>query len=107
MYLMHVSIMIFVGFGFLMTFLKSYSLSAVSLNLVASCVMLLATVLVVCLPSFQVWQYHIFVLHFLALLRHGSGCILAHIHDWSVLHKCGKCSVLMCFARSCPPHNAV
>ena len=51
MYLMHVSIMIFVGFGFLMTFLKSYSLSAVSLNLVASCVMLLATVLVVCLPS--------------------------------------------------------
>jgi ammonium transporter Rh len=47
MYYMHVAIMIFVGFGFLMTFLKRYSLGAVSLNFVASCMMMLAGILLV------------------------------------------------------------
>lgn len=47
MYFVHVSVMIFIGFGFLMTFLRRYSLGAVSLNLVASCMMALAAVLLV------------------------------------------------------------
>lgn len=47
MYYVHVAIMIFVGFGFLMTFLKRYSLGAVSLNFVASCMMMLAGILLV------------------------------------------------------------
>lgn len=33
----HISIMIFVGFGFLMTFLKRYTLAAVSLNYITVC----------------------------------------------------------------------
>eukprot|EP00891_Asterochloris_glomerata_P004350 jgi/Astpho2/4350/Aster-08052 len=37
---LHVSIMIFVGFGFLMTFLRHYSYSAVGFNFFASCLML-------------------------------------------------------------------
>ena len=48
LYYIHVAVMVFVGFGFLMTFLKSHSLSAVSLNFVASCMVMLADILLVC-----------------------------------------------------------
>lgn len=47
MYYIHVAVMVFVGFGFLMTFLKRYNLSAVSLNFVTSCMMMLAAILLV------------------------------------------------------------
>lgn len=47
MFYIHVAIMIFVGFGFLMTFLRRYSLGAVSLNFVTSCMMMLFAVLLV------------------------------------------------------------
>ena len=47
MHYTHVAIMIFVGFGFLMTFLKRYSWGAVSLNFMTSCLMMLAAILVV------------------------------------------------------------
>ena len=50
MYYIHVAIMIFVGFGFLMTFLKRYSWGAVSLNFMTSCVMMLTHILVVSCP---------------------------------------------------------
>ena len=39
--------MIYLGFGFLMTFLKRYSWSAVSLNFVLSCLMMLEGILAV------------------------------------------------------------
>lgn len=45
-YFVHVSLMIFVGFGFLMTFLKRYSLSAVGLNFGCSVVMMVAAIVV-------------------------------------------------------------
>jgi len=41
----HVNIMIFVGFGFLMTFMRRYSLSAVSLNFFMSAIMFLEAIL--------------------------------------------------------------
>lgn len=47
MFYIHVAIMIFVGFGFLMTFLRRYSLGAVSLNFATSCMMMLFMILLV------------------------------------------------------------
>lgn len=46
MWYIHVAIMIWVGFGFLMTFLHRYSLGAVSLNFFSSCVITLEAVLI-------------------------------------------------------------
>ena len=41
-----VHVMIFIGFGFLMTFLKKYGLSAVSLNMMVSALCIQWTILV-------------------------------------------------------------
>ena len=46
-YLIHVNIMVWVGFGFLMTFLRRYSYSAVCLNMLASAVVFVEAILVV------------------------------------------------------------
>eukprot|EP01026_Neomeris_dumetosa_P017737 TRINITY_DN1686_c0_g1_i1.p1 TRINITY_DN1686_c0_g1~~TRINITY_DN1686_c0_g1_i1.p1 ORF type:complete len:434 (+),score=53.92 TRINITY_DN1686_c0_g1_i1:144-1445(+) len=47
----HVAVMIFVGFGFLMTFLKRYAFGAVGLNFLASCVMMVEAIVLVGLFS--------------------------------------------------------
>lgn len=46
-YLIHVNIMVWVGFGFLMTFLRRYSYSAVALNMLASAIAFVEAILVV------------------------------------------------------------
>lgn len=46
MYLVHVLIMVFGGFGFLMTFLRRFQLSAVGLNFFLSCLTMAAYLLV-------------------------------------------------------------
>ena len=46
-YLIHVNIMVWVGFGFLMTFLRRYSYSAVCLNMLASAVVFVEAILIV------------------------------------------------------------
>jgi hypothetical protein len=46
MYYIHVAMMVFVGFGFLMTFLYRYSYSAVGLNFFASSVVMLEFIVV-------------------------------------------------------------
>lgn len=51
---LHVAIMIFVGFGFLMTFLKHYSYSALGLNFFCSCIVILEALLVIGAVQ-QVW----------------------------------------------------
>lgn len=51
----HVNFMIFVGFGFLMTFLRRYSLGAVSLNMLASVVMFVEAILMIGATQQVIW----------------------------------------------------
>lgn len=57
---LQVAIMIFVGFGFLMTFLKRYSYSALGLNFFCSCVVILEALLVVgAVQQVLYWKHQI------------------------------------------------
>uniref|UniRef100_A0A7S3VS73 Ammonium transporter AmtB-like domain-containing protein n=1 Tax=Dunaliella tertiolecta TaxID=3047 RepID=A0A7S3VS73_DUNTE len=47
MWFIHVEIMVFLGFGFLMTFLRRYTLGAIMLNFLGSCLMFLVAILIV------------------------------------------------------------
>uniref|UniRef100_A0A6S8NBN1 Ammonium transporter AmtB-like domain-containing protein n=1 Tax=Dunaliella tertiolecta TaxID=3047 RepID=A0A6S8NBN1_DUNTE len=47
MWFIHVEIMVFIGFGFLMTYLRRYSLGAIMLNFLGSCLMFLVAILIV------------------------------------------------------------
>lgn len=53
MYYVHVALMVWVGFGFLMTFLKKYSMGAVALNYFTSCIIVLEAVLII--GAFEYW----------------------------------------------------
>lgn len=64
MFYSHVCIMIFVGFGFLMTFLKRYNYSAVSYNFMLSCF---------------VFLWNMFASHFWAQLQAGNGLHSDHL----------------------------
>ncbi len=61
--------MVFLGFGFLMTFLRRYSLSAVMLNFLGSCLMFLVAILIVG-AAHQVGGLHTRAPHL--------GCTLGH-----------------------------
>lgn len=71
MYYIHVAIMIFVGFGFLMTFLRRYSLGAVSLNFLTSCMMMLFAILLVRSPTTRQPPFQI----------HTASCPCRHLSD--------------------------
>jgi hypothetical protein len=79
LYFVHVSVMVFVGFGFLMTFLKRYSLSAVSLNLVASCMMMLCAMLLVRSRSAHGAHGSLLALNPVDVLMHKTSSLLWHV----------------------------
>nr|AAM17923.1 Rh protein homolog-2 [Chlamydomonas reinhardtii]AAM19664.1 Rh2 protein [Chlamydomonas reinhardtii] len=57
-YFIDVQVMIFIGFGFLMTFMRRYSYGAVSLNYFASALMFLEAILMIGATQQVFWNYH-------------------------------------------------